>query len=313
MLDVRKLRMLTELERLGTVAAVAQELHLTAPGVSTQLGALERELGVVLTERQGRRLALTPAGKALAEHGRGLLDRLSLAERDVRALRDGGRGSYRIAAFPSAARTFVADAYRELREGGGDIELRITTPEPEEALSALTSGETDLAVIHSYSNVPRGLPEGVDSHPIHEEPVWIAMRADDPALRAVVDLAGLAGHDWVVPARGLSCFEMTERACGLSGFRPRVVAESVDFAAQLALVAAGAGVALVPDLTVAAVPEGVRLVRPASVLTRSIAAVRRSALRDDPGLDRVQGVLASAAARRPLEADARPSRGTRGS
>jgi len=126
-------------------------------------------------------------------------------------------------------------------------------------------------VIHSCSNAPRGLLEGVDSHQIHEEPVWIAMRADDPALQAVVDpalqaavdpalhavvdLAELAEHDGVVPARGLCA--------------------------------------------------------PASVLTRSIAAVRRSALRDDPGLDRVQGVLASAAARRPLEVEPQPAGGTR--
>ena len=70
MLDVRKLRMLSALERLGTIAAVAEELHLTAPGVSMQLSGLERQLGVPLTERQGRGLALTPAGRVLAAHGR---------------------------------------------------------------------------------------------------------------------------------------------------------------------------------------------------------------------------------------------------
>ena len=64
MLDMRKLRMLSALERLGTIAAVAEELHLAAPGISMQLSALERELGASLTERHGRRLALTPAGRA---------------------------------------------------------------------------------------------------------------------------------------------------------------------------------------------------------------------------------------------------------
>ena len=68
--------MLSALDRLGTIAAVAGELHLTAPGISMQLSALERELGVALTERQGRRLALTPAGCVLAEHGHEILDRL---------------------------------------------------------------------------------------------------------------------------------------------------------------------------------------------------------------------------------------------
>src|SRR5690348_14720188 len=112
MIDVRKLRMLTELDRLGTIAAVAEELHLTAPGISMQLTALERELSVPLTERQGRRLVLTPAGKVLASHGHDILDRLALAELGVESLRRGAAGSYRVAAFPSAARTFVAATWR---------------------------------------------------------------------------------------------------------------------------------------------------------------------------------------------------------
>ncbi|MET0884996.1 MAG: LysR family transcriptional regulator, partial [Mycetocola sp.] len=66
MLDIRKLNMLAELDRLGTIAAVAKSLNLTAPGISMQLSTLEREIGVALTERQGRRVVVTPAGQLLA-------------------------------------------------------------------------------------------------------------------------------------------------------------------------------------------------------------------------------------------------------
>src|SRR5512147_2277093 len=107
MIDLRKLRMLEALGRLGTIAAVADEMHLTPSGISMQLAALERELALTLTERRGRRLALTPAGLTLAAHGRDVIARLSLAETDVEALRRGAAGTYRLAAFPSAARTFV--------------------------------------------------------------------------------------------------------------------------------------------------------------------------------------------------------------
>src|SRR4029077_14381597 len=155
MLDVRKLRMLCALERLGTIAAVAEELHLTAPGISMQLSALERELGVALTERHGRRLALTPAGRLLAAHGHDILDRLALAEMEVDAIRGGRVGKYRVAAFPSAARTLVSDAWRAIRADQAGVELTLTTPEPETALALLVAGETDLALVHSYSNVPR--------------------------------------------------------------------------------------------------------------------------------------------------------------
>ncbi len=290
--------MLAELDRLGTIAAVADELRLTAPGISMQLGALERELDIPLTERRGRRLALTPAGRMLAAHGRDLIERLAAAEGEVDAFRRGTAGTYRIAAFPSAARTLLADVWRTLRSDAPGMELRISTPEPEDALAALTSGTTDLAVIHSYSNVPRTLPPGVEPTTLAHEPVWVAMREDDPTLRDVVDLVTLQDHEWVAPAREYTCFEMTERACGLAGFQPRIVAESVDFTVLLELVAAGAGVALVPDLTVAAVPAGVRLVPSASGLTRSIHAVRRTSMLEDPGLDRITDSLAAAAAAR---------------
>lgn len=294
MIDVRKLRMLAELDRLGTIAAVAEELQLTAPGISMQLSTLEKELGVTLTERQGRRLALTPAGKLLAEHGRDVLDRLSLAELEVESLRLGTAGTYRLAAFPSAARTFVADTWRRLSEDSG-IQLTLSTPEPAEALANLVTGLSDVAVVHSYSNVPRRLPEGIVGRRLESERVWLAIRADDAAAAPMVDIADLSEHSWVAPQADLTCYEMVDRACGLAGFRPKVVAESVDFAAQLELVAAGAGVALVPGLTVSSVPEGVTLCTPTLPLQRHIDVAYRSSLRGDAGVERIVEVLAATA------------------
>jgi DNA-binding transcriptional LysR family regulator len=307
MLDVRRLRLLAALERLGTIAAVADELHLTAPGVSMQLAALEREIGMDVTERRGRRVALTPAGRLLAAHGRDLLDRLSLADLEVDALRRGAAGAYRLAAFPSAARTFVADVWRRFLADGAGLELSLSTPEPEEALASLTAGEADLAVVHAYSNVPRALPSAVEVASLAVEPVWLAIRTDDPAAGDEVDLGELAAHGWVAPTADRTCFEMTERVCGLAGFRPRVVAESMDFAVLLELVAAGAGVALVPDLTVAAVPTGVRLTRIRSAPHRTISAAMRTTSRSDPGVQRLTALLRDAARARVRDAAPEPA------
>src|SRR4051794_21452938 len=140
MIDVRKLRVLAELERLGTVAAVADALHLTPPAVSMQLSAFERELGITLTERRGRRLELTPAGRALAAHGRDIADRLALVEFEADGLRDGSVGHYRIAAFPTAARTIVADVWASLHAGDETLTIALTTPEPDEAIQSLLAG-----------------------------------------------------------------------------------------------------------------------------------------------------------------------------
>ncbi|MET0715760.1 MAG: LysR family transcriptional regulator [Mycetocola sp.] len=303
MIDVRKLRMLSELQRNGTIAAVAESLHLTASGVSMQLSALERELGVPLTERRGRRVVLTPAGVLLAQHGHEILDRLSLAELEVDALRRGAVGQYSIAAFPSAARTFVADSWRDLIDEGSGLELRVVTLEPEDALAALSAGEVDLAVIHAYSNVPRDIPNGIDARVISTDPVRLAVPgAGDGEGDAAADLADFADRRWIVPAPGVTCHSMVDRACGLAGFRPDVVAESMDFSVQLALVAAGVGVALVPDLTVVSMPPNVRLLPLKAPVSRSIFVAARSSGARDRG-------IAEVAAR--LEASARRTTGAR--
>jgi DNA-binding transcriptional LysR family regulator len=269
-----------------------------------QLAALERELGVQLTERQGRILALTPAGRLLARHGHDVVDRLALAELEVAALREGSVGSYRLAAFSSIARTVVADTWRTILEAPEHgLTLSLTELEPTDSLSALAAGEVELTLTHAYSNMPEFGVAGLDGVRIASEPVWLAMRADDPALAGrstdavPADLRAFARHDWVVPHRRWSCYEMVERACGLAGFAPRTVAEATDFAVILSLVAAGVGVALVPHLTVAAVPDGVVLVPLAQPVFRHDFAVTRSTSAADAGLRRLRELLTASAAR----------------
>lgn len=292
MLDVRKLRMLAELDRLGTIAAVARELRLTAPGVSMQLAVLEREVGLRLTQRTGRTVALTPAGRLLARHGHEIVDRISLAEMEAAALREGSAGLYTIAAFPSAMRTIVADAWATAIESGSGIRLRAVEREPEPALAALAAGEVELAIIHSYSNMADAVAGENSTVLIATEPVWLAQREDVDTA----DLRDYSTSDWIVPSTELSCAEMIERACGAAGFAPRVVAEATDFASQLALVAAGAGVALVPELTIAVLPAGVHLSRLAKPVYRHIVAVTRPGAEADAGLRTVIDLLGQSAA-----------------
>ena len=298
MIDVRKLRMLAALDRLGTIAAVADELHLTAPGVSMQLTALEKELGITLTRRQGRRVVLTAAGAVLAAHGHDILDRLSLAELELEALRSGSVGHYRITAFPSAARTLLADACRRLRDDRGSaIELSLSTLEPEAAVDSLTKGIVDLAIIHSYSNVPRDLPTGITTTWIGTEAVWLAVRSSERRSpeATVARLADYAEVPWIAPANNGTCYTMVERACGLAGFRPNVVAETMDFGVQLELVAAGVGVALVPSLTVDRLPLGVELLKLATPVERHLFLARREPSGGDPGIRNLSTVIAVAA------------------
>lgn len=277
MLDLRRLRLLHALAGYGTVTAAAEALHLTGPAVSQQLATLEREAGVRLVQRQGRRLTLTEAGRVLVAHTDVLLDQLAAAESDLLALRSEVAGTVRIGAFASAAATLVASAWRTLDAEGGRLKLRLVGMEPEESLPALSRGEVEIAVAHSYDLLPFTVPPTCERHELLTDPVVVALPEADPVALSgePIDLAVLSDHAWLSVPSDTSCHQMLQRACGASGFVPQLVAQTGDYAAVLALIAAGAGVTLLPLLGARNIPPGVVLRPLARPVSRHIFAITR--------------------------------------
>lgn len=269
MLDIRRLRLLHALATYGTVAAAGQALHLSGPAVSQQLAALERDTGMRLVERSGRRLRLTEAGHVLVAHTRIVLDQLAMAEADLVALGTDVSGTVRISAFSSAVETLVARAWQTLRaDHGTRIRLQVVTAEPEESITALARGSSDVAIAYSYQLAPRVPPAAVERWDLLTDQVVVALPDGDAAAASPdpVSLDALADRDWLAPHPASTCHQMMERACGSAGYVPREVAHCSDFAATLTLVAAGMGVALVPELAAHRLPEGVttRAISPGS-------------------------------------------------
>jgi DNA-binding transcriptional LysR family regulator len=110
-----------------------------------------------------------------------------------------------------------------------------------------------------------------------------------------VPLASLAGLPFLAPRDTTSCAEMIQRACARAGFVPRVVARATDFDVLLSLVAAGAGVTLVPALAARRPPPQVRLLRPAEPVTRQIFTVSRRGGDRKPAVRVVLDALTAAA------------------
>src|ERR1700691_4662175 len=154
MLDVRRLRVLHAVSTYGSVTAAAAALGYSAPAVSQQLAALEREVGMRLTERAGRGIDLTPAAVILVAHTDALLAGLDAAESDLAALRDQVSGRVTLAAFPSAAASSVPVAWAALARSAPQVRLELTEMEPEESLPAVLRGETDVAIGHEYDLLP---------------------------------------------------------------------------------------------------------------------------------------------------------------
>ncbi|GAA2691811.1 LysR family transcriptional regulator [Actinoplanes palleronii] len=272
MLDVRRLRLLCDLDRLGTIAAVALARSYTPSAVSQQLAALEREAGVALLERSGRRVAFTAAGRVLATHAAGVLAALEQTEAALAAARTGPAGPLRIGAFPTAVRTLLPAALVGLGRAYPALELMVTELDPADVPAALRERRLDVGLLNDYDAAPGEVHADLDSVPLLDEPVFLAVPAGTPCadLRAAGDL------DWILASAGTLCHEVTLRVCAAQGFTPRVRHRADDFATVLALVGAGQGVSLVPQLAVPAAPATVRLI-PLALRRRTRIAYRRGA------------------------------------
>jgi DNA-binding transcriptional LysR family regulator len=280
MLDVRRMRLLRELSRLGTIAAVAEAFSYTPSAVSQQISALEREAGVPLVRRSGRRVALTPAGADLAARTEPVLALLEEAAAALAATRAELTGELRIGAFPSAVRTLLPAALVALGAEHPRLELRVTELDPVAVPDALRTGTLDIALVHEYDYVPADPDPALASEPLLAEPIYLASAAElaRPAQPggAGDPVRACAGMSWIAASPGTLCFLMAERLCQAAGFRPRIRHHADDFGTVLALVAAGQGVALVPQLALADVPDGVVLT-PLAARRRTLIAYRAGA------------------------------------
>ncbi|MEV6288081.1 LysR family transcriptional regulator [Kribbella sp. NPDC051770] len=277
MLDVRRLRLLRDLAHLGTITAVAEAHTYTASAVSQQLTALEREAGTPLLERTGRRVRLTAAGARLVEHAEKILTTLEQAEADLAA--PDLTGPLRIGAFPTAVRALLPSTLVRLARDHPRLDLTVTELDPAQAPQQLLKSQLDVALVNDYDVLPDPALDTVETVPLVEETVYLAMPSavphepDQPPEPAV---ASARDAVWIAGSPGTACRALTMHVCQAAGYTPRIRHTADDFDAVLALVAAGQGVSLVPQLAAGSPPPGVSLL-PLTVRRRTSAAYRKGA------------------------------------
>ncbi|MBT2212378.1 LysR family transcriptional regulator [Actinomadura sp. NEAU-AAG7] len=298
MLDVRRLRILQHLAAYGTVAATAEALHLTPPAVSQHLAALQKEAGMPVVEKHGRTLRLTAAGELLVAHAEIILAELAAAESGLAALQSGRHGIVRITAFASAARALVAPLWQRLAgtDAASALSLRLSVQEPDQALDELRKRSTDLALVHSYTVLPRSFPAACEQTVLMEEPVLLALHPRQAEALGLTtgqpaDLSRTSHLPWLTPGPETSCYEMIQRACGAAGFVPDIRTRSSDFSVLTALVAAGAGAALVPRMALPDTAASLSLHPLLHPVSRTIFTVSRAGTGKHPDLRRVLDLL----------------------
>lgn len=298
MLNVNRLRMLREVASRKTMAAAAQALYMTPSAVSQQMTVLEREVGVQLFERAGRGVRLTDAGSRLVSSTERILAEIERAEAELAASAKGLVGHVRVSAFPTAARAILVPALVRLRADHPNLRVSMIDLEPEESLPALKARDLDVVVAYEWDVLPALEDPGVEREELLCEPVYFALPEAHPLADGSdgLSVADFADEEWIVGRDGTSMLDLVRATTLRVGFEPRTDFHSMDFDVILAAVAAGLGVALVPPLALAAVPDGVAIRALADTrLNRSIWAAIRRGSGSHPGVATVLRALRDAA------------------
>lgn len=287
--DPRRLRVFLAVVRSGGVVGASRVLHLTSQAVSQQVAALEDELGVPLFDRTHRRLAPTAVGLTLASHAERVEAELVAAGRAVAAATGRASGIVRVAVFQSAIRWLVVEAIPVLRAEQPGVVPMVIELDGQGVGAALRTGEVDLVVDELDEGDPDPSPRGIAIHLLRRDPYHIVAPAT--LARTLRSARALAGQRWVAAPPGTACHAALLRLARRGRFEPDVAHLCKEFPSVLALVAAGEGVAIVPDLALCDASAVERC--PITGLgARKLLAMQRTSRRGtEPAVDAVVSAL----------------------
>ncbi len=296
MLSTARLKVLKEVAYRGSISATAEALSYTQSAISQQIATLEAETGMTLLERHPRGVSLTAAGQMLVGHAEGILAGLEAAEAALSEIAGLRGGRLRVASFPTAGATLMPQAIATFRSSYPGVELTLTEGEPEQIAPRLRAGELDLALLFEFAG-ETPLQEDVTRAGLLEDPMYLALPGEHPlAGKGKLRLEDLREEAWVQTSRSSPCARHVVRSCHAAGFEPNVSFESDDYQTVQGLVAAGVGVALIPELALSVVREDItiRTLSPAPPVRQVIAALPAGA-RLVPAAPVMLGILEQAA------------------
>lgn len=294
MIDPNALRALTALASSGTVARVAAELGFTPSAVSQQIKRLETQVGVPLVGRAGRGLVLTPAGEALVAEAPSVFE--SLERVAAAARRRGGEptGVLRVVAFSTAIRGLLTPALCGLMDRHPDLILTIDEQDPVQAVHSVAVGTADLALIHDADGIPTPIPASLQLQHVHTDVGDVVVHQDHPLARhRALTSAELIDQVWVTSPTGTVCNLWFQRLLSDQATEVNVRHRIDDFSTQLALVALGDVVALIPRLARPPLGATLRSIPVDPAPTRSVDAVWRISASASPAIRAVLGALSA--------------------
>jgi DNA-binding transcriptional LysR family regulator len=294
MIDLGRLRALHAVAVYGSVGSAAEALGYTPSAISQQLAKLERETRTALLERRGRGIVLTDAAQQLAATAAQVLQLVEDAELTLEEQRGEAIGSLVIAAFPTAARGLLPVVLPRLLNDHPALDIKVTETDPYEAVAAVARGEIHVAVVHDWHNSPLSLPEELSRVKLGSDPADILVPATHRlAGKESVRADDLVGERWICQPVGSICHDWLVRTMRKTGVEPEVVYSVAEYQTQLAMLAQGIGIGLLPRLGRGPVPAGVTVVPLTPAPSRRLYAIWRTATTRRPAIAATLAALKS--------------------
>lgn len=284
-LSVQQLRMLREVAEQGTIAAAANQLGYTASAVSQQLAGIEKITGVSVLERAGRNVLLTDAGRELVVYAEVVLSQLEQAKAAVERVSERVAGTLRVGVMESIANTLLPDLLLRLATEYPELVIRTRQVDPDRAMDLVRSGELDLSFTVDYPNSPGRQDDRIDRQLVCRDWFRAIVHIDDPLDDSVLALSALADRPIVASPGDLACGRCILLACREAGFEPDIAHELEDYPTVLRMVAAGAGVGLIPGLGLHDPPPGIRALELKDPVCRTVDLISRVSSRGRPAIE----------------------------
>ncbi len=297
MLDLNRLRILRAVVASGSVNDTARRLGLTPSTVSQHVHTLEREVGFALVERVGRGIQPTPAAVALSRASAEALRAMTDLDLLVRELKEGVTERLTMRTFASAAYTWVPAVARTLRQEFPGLTLEMSINDTDTAENA---GHADVEIHTELPYEEPRVPPAYRRIELGLDDFLVALPPDHPLAEVeAIDLSEFSEDDWIQYDFGDDiATRLVAHAFAGAGFTPRYVARAQDHVTGLAFVAAGVGLALVPQLAVGGSGFDVGYVRPTNPTPyRRIVALIRDGARTNPAAGRTIELLAELGSR----------------
>lgn len=248
-MDVNRLALLRELAERGTVGAVADAMHVTPSAVSQQLKVLEKEAGYTLTEPAGRGVALTVAGRALAQTATEIVVAIERAEGRWREFMEQPAGQVTLTTFPTGGEMLLPGVLTRLAEVP-EVELICTDEDGVTTDFADLTPDHDIVLADSPTTSASWHERGLQVIPLMSEPLDVAL----PEGHALADKASLspkdvAGETWIGVPRDYPFDRVLSQVVAATGVPVRVAHRLADNGIVESLVAAGHGIAILPRFT----------------------------------------------------------------